>query len=164
MGLRCGGERRAAIYVIIAGDNKLVEAVAGIGAERTALLAAALIHWQPDSAIRCYVNVAMQSTARGGNATIWEHSRSIAGAKVVAPLAAGATLAVLRAVKDHLALVYRVRKWIRQPHNEWIRSRTDRFMILATIWWRDPGIDPHGAIIEGRCCVGVCVREIGAVK
>src|ERR1700719_15623 len=155
VGLCCGGERRAAVYVVIAGDNKLAPSVAGIGAERTALLAGALIDRQPSSAIWSHVKVAVQPSTLGGNAIIREHSRSIAGAEIVAPLAAGATLAVLRAVKYHLALVYRVRKWIRQAHNEWIGSAPNGFVILATIRWRNPGLDPHGAVVKRRCCVGV---------
>ena len=59
MGLRYGGERRAAVYVIIAADNKLVPGSAGIGAEHTALLAGALINRQPGSAIRRHMNVAV---------------------------------------------------------------------------------------------------------
>ena len=79
MGLYNGGERRATVYVIIARDNKLVLSSAGIGAERTALLAGALIDWQPDSAVRCNVNVAVQTSALGSNAVIRQDTRAVAG-------------------------------------------------------------------------------------
>ena len=104
-----GGKRCAAVYIIIAADNKLVPSGAGICAERTALLTGALINRQPGSAIWSHVKVAVQSCARGGNAIIGQHARSIAGTEVITTLAEGLAKATLRTVKHHLTLVHRVR-------------------------------------------------------
>src|SRR6266576_2452714 len=134
-----GGKRCAAVYIIIAADNKLVPSGAGICAERTALLTGALINRQPGSAIWSHVKVAVQSCGRGGNAIIGQHARPVADTEVIAALAGGLAEASLRAVKYHLALVYRVRG---QARNQWIGSGPDGFVILTSVGRRDAGLYP----------------------
>src|ERR1043166_4260792 len=104
MGLCYGGERRAAVYVIIPADNKLFPSGAGIGTEHTALLTGALINRQPGSAIRSHVDVTVQTCAR--KASIRRYTGPVTDTKVIAPLAKGLSKTILRTIKHHLALVY----------------------------------------------------------
>src|SRR5438445_10687445 len=112
-------------------DKKFIPCGATIRADGAALHSSTVLNWQPRSAIRRHVHMAVQPAALRSYAIVRYHARTITGAERIAALAC-CPYCVLRAIVNSLALVNVVSQ-IAQGIR--IISRTNAFVINAVIWW-----------------------------
>src|SRR5437016_9123824 len=111
-------------------DKKFIPCGATIRADGAALHSSTVLNWQPRSAIRRHVHMAVQPAALRSYAIVSHHAGTITGADRIAALACCPSC-VLRAIINSLTVVDLV---YQRAQRSRIRSRTNAFVIDAAIW------------------------------